>query len=199
MRPFNLIGLLSALLLVSAAGLANASPIEMSPNPATVNAVMGNDFSLILESGDSDTNVLDFRIQGTGGHSVAVAAIVFDGASVISASDTTSGFFNSSNVVRGLIMPQGAVAGLLIDFGAPNSEAFSLTLSATPTTATLYALNLDNLGEIRSHDDIRANILDSTELRFRTIGTPSAPMPEPSAALVFATGLLIAQSRIRRR
>ena len=205
MHVTRLIGLLTALTLISIASSANAAPIQMSPNPASVNAVLGHDFNLILDSGDSETNTLNFTVEGSGGcggfcPSTAFAAIVFDGASVLDASDTDSSWFSSGNVVRGLITPDGSVAGLLVDFGAASSESFTLTLDATPTTATLYALNLDNLDEITSHADIRGNVTDSTRLQFTTDTTrPSSPIPEPSAAIVFAAGLLISQAGLRRR
>lgn len=204
MRAFRILGLVTAAVVVSLAGAASAAPIQMSPNPATVNAVLGYDFSLSLDSGDSDTNVLHFTAAGAGGcgmacPSTAIAALVFDGVSVLDAGDANSGLFSAGNVVRGLVTPGGAVAGLLIDFGAPNSEAFWLALDATPTTATLYALNLDRLDQIRSKSDILANIKDSTQLSFSTGSGPGAAVPEPSAALVFAVGLLVTQAGVRRR
>jgi hypothetical protein len=91
------------------------------------------------------------------------------------------------------------VAGLLIDFGAASSEDFWLALDATPTTATLYALNLDNLDKVRSKSDILANIKDSTLLSFSTGSGPASAVPEPGAALVFAVGLLVTHAGVRRR
>ncbi len=206
MRVSNMMGLLTAVFAsVGLAGAANATPIEMSPNPASVNAVVGNDFSLRLDSGDSATNVLNFTVSGAGGcgglcGSTAVVAIIFDNASVLTASDTNSGLFSSGNVIRGLVLPGGSVAGILIDFGSPSSERFSLTLDQTPTTATLYALNLDSLSGIRSKADILANIHDSTPLTFRTKGQPIvSAVPEPSAAVVFGIGLVVARLGLRRR
>jgi hypothetical protein len=207
MRRSLFLFLLIMAVAVSWAGTASAATIEMTPNPASVNAILGSDFNLILDHGDSETNILQFTAEGAGGcgwgcGSVAIAAIVFDDVSVLSATDVDGGFLSAGNVVRGIVTPGGAVAGLLIDFGAPNSESFTLTLSATPTTATLYALNLDHLDDVQSKDDIHANIKDSTTLRFVTAGTsggPGAAVPEPSAALVFAAGLLVVHSRLRRR
>lgn len=206
MRVSWMSGLLTAALVLSfgAAGAASAASIEMSPNPASVNAVIGSDFSLRLDSGDSATNILNFTVSGAGGcgslcGSTAVAAIIFDDASVLSASDTDGGFFSSGNVVRGLVLPGGSVAGILIDFGSPSSEQFSLTLDQTPTTATLYALNLDSLSGIRSKGDILANIHDSTRLAFSVKGQPVSAVPEPSAAIVFGIGLVVAHVGLRRR
>ncbi len=146
MRASQILGPWAASILFSfaLAGVASAASITMTPNPASVNAVIGHDFSLRLDSGDSSTNILNFTVSGSGGcgflcGSTAVAAIVFDDASVLSATDTDSGLLSSGNVVRGLILPGGSVAGVLIDFGSPSSEQFSLTLDRTPTTATLYA------------------------------------------------------------
>lgn len=202
----KMVGLLTALLAyIGLAGAANATPIEMSPNPASVNAVIGNDFSLRLDSGDSATNVLDFTVSGSGGCgglcvSTAVVAIIFDDASVLTASDTNSGLFSSGNVVRGLVLPGGSVAGILIDFGSPSSERFSLTLDQTPTTATLYSLNLDDLSGIQSKVDVLANIYDATALTFGIKGQPPvSAVPEPSAAVVFGIGLVVVRIGLRRR
>ncbi|MBK7949237.1 MAG: hypothetical protein IPK00_10975 [Deltaproteobacteria bacterium] len=192
------------LLALALAGAASAASIQMSPNPATIDAFLGNDFSLRLDSGDSTTNILNFTVTGGGGcgllcPSTAVAAIVFDGATVLSANDTNSNIFSAGNVVRGLITPDGAVAGLLIDLSAPSSEAFSLKLSSTPTTATLFSLNLDSLDRIRTASDIVANVVDSTQLTFSVRGVSGSAVPEPSAALVFGMGLLVAHAGLRPR
>lgn len=185
------------------ATLATAASISMTPSTASVNSVIGNDFTLRLDSGDSTTNVLNFTVLGSGGSgllpSTAVAAIIFDGTTVLSAADTVGGVLNSSNVVRGLVTPGGAVAGLLIDTGSPSSEAFSLRLGSTPTTATLYALNLTSLSQIRSVGDILAAVTDSTRLSFSVAGSPGSAVPEPTAALVFGVGLLVANVGLRRR
>jgi hypothetical protein len=193
-----------AALIVCFAGAASALSITMTPNPAEVGSLLGSNFSLRLDSGDSDTNILNFTATGGGCTdclSVAVAAILFDDVSVLSATDSAGGMFNPDNVVRGIVTPEGAVAGLLVDFGDPNSESFSLTLNGTPTTATLYALDFRDVGEIESKAHMLANALDKTRLTFSTGtgSTSAAPVPEPSAALIFAAGLLVAQAGIRRR
>jgi len=205
MRSSRVFCLLVAALVVSFAGAASAATITMTPNPAEVGSIMGNDFNIRLDSGDSITNILNFTAEGAGGTSVAVGALLFhDGVSVLSASDSTGGLMNPDNVVSGLVTPGGAVAGLLVDFGDPSSESFSLQLDGTPTTATLYALNADNIKEFTSNKEFLKNALDRTELRFSTGssepgGGPSTAVPEPSAALIFAAGLLVAQAGIRRR
>lgn len=192
---------LLALVLV---GSASAASISMSPNPATIDAILGNDFTLRLDSGDSETNLLNFTVTGGGSScllcpSTAVAAIVFDGSTVLSAGDSDSGLFSASNVVRGLITPDGAVAGLLIDVSTPSSEAFWLKLSSTPTTATLYSLSLTSLDAVKSANDIVANVVQSTQLTFSVRGVSGAAVPEPTAAVVFGMGLLVAHAGLRRR
>lgn len=185
------------------AGAASATPITMTPNPATVDAFIGKDFSLRLDSGDSATRTLDFTVTGSGGcgfacPSTAVAMIVFDGATVLSASDTDNGLFSAGNVVRGFVTSRGAVAGLLIDLGAPSAESFRLTLSSVPTTATLYALNLSSLKSFEATRALRSSVLSSTQLTFSVVGGSNA-VPEPSAAFVFGSGLVVAAAAVRRR
>jgi hypothetical protein len=202
MRIPLLLGTVVAALIVSFAGTASASSITMTPNTAEVGSLFGSNFTLRLDSGDSDTNILNFTATGGGCTdclSVAVAVILFDDVSVLSASDSAGGMFNPDNVVRSIVTPDGAVAGLLVDFGDPNSESFSLTLNGTPTTATLYALNFSDISQIESSAHMLANVLDKTRLTFSTDSGGVAPMPEPSAALVFGAGLLVAHAGIRRR
>lgn len=199
--------LITLSILVLLAGAASASTITMSPNPAKVNAFIGRDFSLRLDSGDSTTRTLDFTVTGSGGcgflcPSTAVAMIVFDGATVLSARDTDSGLLSGGNVVRGFVTTGGAVAGLLIDVGAPSAESFRLTLSSVPTTATLYALNLSSLASFDAARVLRRHVVDSTRLTFSLTGGPngggSHAVPEPSAALAFGSGLLVAAWAVRR-
>lgn len=190
------------------AGAAGASPITMTPNPATVDALYGNDFTLRLDSGNSVTRTLDFTVTGGGGcgpscPSVAVAMLVFDGVTVLSAQDSDSGLFSSGNVVRGLVTSRGEVAGLLVDLGAPSAESFRVTLSAVPTTATLYSLNLSTLRSFEATRALRSSLISSTRLTF-TVGDRggnggSPAVPEPSAALVFGSGLVVAACAARRK
>ena len=194
--------ILTLLFGVGLAGAASSTPITMSPNPATVNAVLGKDFSLRLDSGDSVTKTLNFTVTGAGGcgfacPSTAVAMIVFDGTTVLAARDTDSGLFSSGNVVRGFFTSNGSVAGLLIDTGAPSSESFRLTLSSIPTTATLYALNLTSLSSFDATRAIRSSVAESTRLTFSAV-SGSNPVPEPTAAFVFGSGLLVAALAIHR-
>ncbi|MBY0400441.1 hypothetical protein K2X89_09120 [Myxococcota bacterium] len=206
MSSLKMLGRLTAVLILlsglATAGAAMATPITMSPNPATVNAFIGKDFSLRLDAGDSVTRTLDFTVSGSGGcgflcPSTAVAMIVFDGATVLSARDTDSGLLSAGNVVRGFVTSKGAVAGLLIDIGAPSSESFRLTLSSVPTTATLYALNLASLKSFDLTRVLRSSVSESTRLTFSVAGGSHA-VPEPSAALVFGGGILAAALGIRR-
>jgi hypothetical protein len=202
MRMPLLLGTVVAALIVCFAGAASALSITMTPNPAEVGSLFGSNFTLRLDSGDSDTNILNFTATGGGCTdclSVAVAAILFDDVSVLSATDSAGGMFNPDNVVRGIVTPDGAVAGLLVDFGDPNSESFSLTLNGTPTTATLYALDFRDVRQIESSAHMLANVLDKTRLTFSTDTGSVAAVPEPSAALVFGAGLLVAHAGIRRR
>lgn len=185
------------------ASAASATSISMSPNPARVDAFIGHDFSLRLDSGSSLTNRLNFTISGAGGcgglcPSTAVAMIVFDGTTVLSARDADGGLLSPGNVVRGFVTSGGSVAGLLIDAGAPSSEAFTLRLSSTPTTATLYALNLDSLSSVGDLSSVLSRVKESTRLTFSVRGGSTA-VPEPSAALVFGSGLVAVALGMRRK
>ena len=125
---------------------------------------------------------------------------LFDGATVLTARDTDGGFFSAGNVVRGLVTPNGAVAGLLVDLGAPSAESFRLRLSAVPTTATLYALNLGSLASFDAARALRSNVIESTRLTFSTGAVPpSHAVPEPTAALAFGAGRLVAAGAVQRR
>lgn len=208
MSSLSKLGRATAILILLAglglAGSASATPISMTPNPARVDAFIGKDFTLRLDAGNSMTRTLDFTVSGSGGcgfacPSTAVAMIVFDGATVLSAHDTDSGWLSSGNVVRGFVTSRGAVAGLLIDVGAPSAESFRLTLSSVPTTATLYALNPSSLRSFDANRIVRSSVLSSTKLTFSLAGGNSPAVPEPTAAFVFGSGLLVAAMGVRRR
>lgn len=194
-------GLLTIAVGLFVAGAAAAVPISMNPNPVTVNSVLGSNFTLTYDGGDTIDNVLNFTVAGPGGcgilcPSTAVAAMVFDGVDVTSAGDTESGLFNANNIIHGIATPGGNLAALLLDFGSPNSEAFWAQLNGTPTTATVYALDLDDLGMVHDLDDILGSFIDAQRVEF---STPGQQVPEPSAAMVFAAGLLLARGAVRRR
>ena len=90
-------------------------------------------------------------------------------------------------------------ADMLIDVSAPSSESFWLALSSTPTTATLYSLSLTSLDAVKSANDIVANVVQSTQLTFSVRGISASAVPEPTAAVVFGMGLLVAHAGLRRR
>jgi len=126
-----------------------------------------------------------------------VAMFVFDGTTVLSATDTKSGLRSSGNVVRGFVTSRGSVSALLIDLGAPGSESSSLTRGTVPTTATLHALNLTSLSSFDATRAILSGVQESTRSTFSVVGVSHA-VPEPSAALVFGGGLLVSALAIRR-
>ncbi|MGH0033064.1 MAG: hypothetical protein ACQGVC_25010 [Myxococcota bacterium] len=198
----------TTLLALGFAGAAGAAPIGMNPGSVTLSTVLGqgNDFTLAFDGGDTSDNILDFTVHGGGGTgfmgampSAAIAAIVFDGTSIIDSGDTVGGLLNPSNVVRGLAIPgTGTAAALFVDNFGPSSESFFLQLSSVPTTATIYSLNVGNVdvGDIKGLDDILNNAIDKVGVRF---DSAVAAIPEPSAALVFGIGLLVTRSAIRRQ
>ena len=182
------------------AGSASAVPISMNPGSVTIDTVLGlgNSFTLTYDGGDTSDNILNFTAHGGGGTgfmnllpSTALAAIVFDNTSIIDAGDTVGGL-SSNNVVTGIGINGGYAAALLVDAFGPSSESFFLQLASTPTTATIYSVDID-LRSITSFKDILHNAISSQQVRF------VAAIPEPSAALVFGLGLLVTRGAIRRR
>lgn len=197
--------LLSFPLALLVAGVASAAPISMTPGSVSIDTIFGqgNAFSITFDGGDTSDNVLDFTVQGGGGHgfmgflpSTALAAIVFDGTTILDAGDTVGGTLNPDNIVRGLSLPSsGVAAALLVDVFDPTAESFWLQLASTPTTATIYSLDIGNLSlaDIDDFSDVLRGAIDEQGVRF------VAAIPEPSSALVFAVGLLITRGAFRRR
>jgi hypothetical protein len=202
------VGLLGLALGLALSSTASAAPITKTPGSVGIHSVVGIDFTLSFDGGDTSDNMLDFTLAGAGGcggfcPSTAVAAMVFDDVDVLAAGDENSGFFDPDNVIRKLSTPGGIVAALLVDLGGPNLESFWLQLSDAPTSATIYALALDNINGIHGSDEFLGCIVESTRVSFSPSGGPSTPnpsptVPEPSAALVFAAGLVAAHRRLRR-
>jgi len=184
--------------LVAAAGLAgsaSAAPISMvsadGDGLVQLDAVVGS-FDLTLTSGDTATDSLVFQLVG---HppALGVGAIVFDGTSILSASELS----DPDHLLTGLVLPNGrTVAGVLIDFGAPSQASFQVVLGSAPTTATVYSLNLTNTSPLFSTSaSWQTFALDKEQVRFAS--GDGAPVPEPGAALCFAAGLALVASRLR--
>ena len=186
-----------AMLAVSLLGVvAQAAPITMvtggGGSTATLDGVIGS-FDLSLQSGETSTNTLVFKIEGNP-PAMGVAAIVFDGATILSASELS----DPDHLLTGLAIPQtGVVAGVLIDFTGKDPATFQLALSSTPTTATVYSLNLTGTSTLYRSDSWKTFAIETTALRFSSAST--AAVPEPGAALCFATGLAFVASRLRRK
>jgi len=174
----------------------------MDPGEVEISTVLGlgNDFTLALDSGDTSDNRLEFSIAGGGGWStlgvapsIGLAALVFDGVSVLSAGEIG----DPSNLLNGISIPDlGAVAALLIDVFSPSSASFFVETGATPTTATIYSLSLADVAEITSLGDIFDNIVDFETVSF---SSPGPHAPEPTAALVFGLGFLFVRASCRTR
>jgi hypothetical protein len=185
-----------ALLLLAAA--AKAAPITMSPDPVTLDGINGT-FTLSLASGDTSDNSLVFDLLGsdqTGFFPTSgLAALVFDGTSVVSASEIS----DPDNLIWGLSVPgTGVVAGVLVDFGTASEATFQVLLSSAPTTATIYSLNLTSTSSLYDSTSWQRLAIEKTQVSFSP-GGASAPVPEPAAALCFASGLALVASRLRRR
>jgi hypothetical protein len=174
---------------------AQAAPITMQTSgggsTAVLDAVVGS-FSVSLGSGDTATNELAFVIDGNT-PAVGVAAMVFDGATILD-----SDLFDPDHMITGFVLPNsGAVAGVLIDFTGKDAATLTLKLSSTPTTATIYSLNLLGTSTLYRSDNWRRFAIEKDILTFSSNG--GAPIPEPGAALCFGAGLILVGSRLRRR
>ena len=92
-------------------------------------------------------------------------------------------------------------AGLFLDAELASSESFFLQLAGTPTTATIYSLNIDAeaLSKFGQGNLTREEVKRFLENSITSQGvTFSSAIPEPSAALVFAVGLLVTGRAWRR-
>lgn len=177
----------------SFAGVAQAAPITMSSESVTMEGLRG-DFTISLESGETDTNELVFGVLGSNPPgslpAMGMAAIVFDDVSVLSAGEIS----DPDNLISGIsISGTGTVTGVLIDFGAPSSANFFVRLSGLPTTATIYSLGSVDSGTL-SRSSLM-NWVSRTQVSFQS---SAAAIPEPGAALCFAAGLAVVSMRSRR-
>ena len=185
------VGVFAVTLLLAVA--AQAAPISMvsgdGDGVVRLDGVMGS-FDLSMPSGNTATNTLVFQIQGNP-PAIGVAAIVFDGATVLSATELA----DPSHLLSGLAVPStGVVAGVLVDFGAPSQASFQVVLSSLPSTASVYSLNLTDTSPLFRSNSWQKLSIEKEQVRFST-----AAIPEPGAALCFATGLTFVASRLRRR
>lgn len=187
-----------ALLLCAAA--AKAAPIAMSPDPVTLDGINGT-FTLSLASGETSTNTLVFDLLGSGQSgffpAAGVAAIVFDGTAILTANELS----DPDNLITGLTIGSGTVAGVLIDFGSPSEATFRVVLGSAPTTATIYSLNLTSASSVFSSTSWQRFAIERQQVSFGSPGTvrDALPVPEPGAALCFGSGLALVASRLRRR
>jgi hypothetical protein len=182
---------------VGIAGSASAAPISMvsadGDGLVKLDGVVGS-FDLSLANGDTATNTLVFQLVGNP-PAMGVGAIVFDGNTILSASELS----DPDHLLTGLVVPNtGTVAGVLIDFGAPSQASFRVVLGSSPTTATVFSLNLTGTSPLYTSTSWQTFALDKESVRFASGGEGGAPVPEPGAALCFASGLALVASRLRR-
>ncbi|HXK22375.1 MAG TPA: hypothetical protein VMS55_06810 [Myxococcota bacterium] len=180
---------------VGIAGSASAAPISMVSGDGDgivhLDGVIGS-FDLTLASGDTATNSLVFQLVGNP-PAIGVGAIVFDGTSILSASELS----DPDHLLTGLVLPNShTVAGILVDFGSPSQASFRVVLGSTPTTATVFSLNLTGTSSFYTSTSWQTFALDKERVRFTSDG--GTPVPEPAAALCFAAGLALVASRARR-
>jgi hypothetical protein len=159
----------------------------MNPDPVVIGSATGGSLSFSLVSGDSDTNLFLF--------SVTSDPIVFD---VLSLEFDTQVF--DAGVVDdpdGIIMAgffsNSAVTGFVVDFHTESTATFYVQTESTPTSMSVWQGYMDpQLVASASFT------LGSTSFQ-EHLGDSASVMPEPTAALVFAAGLVIVGSATRRR
>jgi len=133
--------------------------------------------------GDSDDNVLFF--------SVSSEPIIFDiiglefDTTVLSASVVS----DPDGIVWGGIVMNSVVAGMVVDFDTASTAIFKVQTASTPTSLNVWRGYRDPelVASARFRTDLRTDLGD-------TVATP-----EPTAALVFAAGLVVVGSATRRR
>jgi hypothetical protein len=208
--------LFAAAMLIASA--MQAAPITMDANPVTINGLRGT-FTISLTSGSTTNNQLNFSVTGSDPSgflpAAGIAAIVFDGVSVVSAGELS----DPHGLITGLSIPgTGTLAGVLLDFGAPSTATFFVRLSGTPTTASIYSLasatDMAKLSPTNTYNtsyscktDRRGHSYDCKPPKLpykQKIGVrfssdrEEVPIPEPTAALCFAAGLTLVATRLRR-
>jgi hypothetical protein len=175
----------------SLASAAQAAPITMSPDPVTLQGVRGH-FTLSLQGGDTSDNRLVFGLRGSNPAgslpAYGVAAIVFNGVSVVSAGELT----DPDSLISGMSIGSSAVGGLLVDFGDPSTASFFVRLSGAPTSAYIYSVSGTSALSLSSSTSRQGCYLDKKVVRF------DAAIPEPGAGLCFAAGLALVATRLRR-
>ncbi len=193
---FSVRALIAGVGLVLVASVASAAPISMSPDPVGLPSIDGTPdaFTLSLTSGDTDTNRLDFRLQGPGGGrflpTVGASVIVFDDVTLtdVGTSSVTSMLFLGPEAFD----DDSAAGWLAFDWRNAGSAEFFVVGDGEFSSATVYSLGVD-LRSIRCKDDFDINVIDRKVVHF------SSAVPEPSAALVFCVGMVITGRSLARR
>jgi PEP-CTERM motif len=103
------------------------------------------------------------------------------------------------NLVMGIGTPIGAAGDPWTDAGSESSASFERRLNAIPTTTSVYSLDLDRLDPIRGASDVHTNAEWLARLKDRFRRVSGTAVPEPSAAILFGVGLLVAHVGLRRR
>lgn len=184
-----MVGLTAALM----ASAASAAPIYMDPNPVHLSSLSGtpNAYTLSLLSGDDTTNYrLNFELSSEFVPTAGVAAIFFDDVILTGwgSTSTSDMFFGELS-----LGDPSAAAWLAIDWwGETGSVEFYVESDQMFTTATVYSLNI-SFDQSGDKEDWLSYSFDSQRVRF------SNSIPEPSAALVFAMGMLIAGRSVSQR
>jgi len=169
----------------------------MTPNAVGLPLVGGipNAYEISLLSGDTENYRLNFRLSGPGGSfTVGASVMVFDDVTLTHMGKTSV----NDMYFFGLDVGSHNAAGwLAVDWGTAGSAYFFVEADRMYTTATIYTLSVgfDYLNDGHGYLD---HIIQATQVEFSSSGS-GPPIPEPSAAVVFGVGMLIAGRRVIQR
>ena len=172
----------------------------MNPTEVLLPTLFGtpDPYQITLLSGDTNNNHLDFLLSGPGGEfSVGASVMVFDNVMLTD--------MGSTSVIDMMFFGPGAggtnAAGwLAVDWGTAGTADFFIEADSMYTTATIYTLTV-GLSHLQDGHGYYDHVIDTqfVEFTYPASSTSVSTIPEPSAALVFGVGMLIAGRRVTRR
>ena len=189
-----------AVALVFATGAASAGTITMDPNPVDLPTLFGtpDPYRITLLSGDTENYHLDFQISGPADEFwVGASVMVFDNVMLTDMGSTSvidMMFFGPSAV------SPNAAGWLAVDWGTAGTADFFIEADSMYTTATIYTLSV-GLSHLQDGHGYYDHVIDTQLVAFQypASSTSVSTIPEPSAALVFGVGMLIAGRRVTSR
>ena len=196
-------GLLLSLLLL---GAASASATTLSLTDCDAYGCAGSDVFLTVDSDGSGNWNITLGLDSTGytGTLDGVVQAGFKAIGGITDADVTLVSYSDGNWPKTSVSGINGNGGALCD-GPSDPDFVCSSGYANIETNKVYTWDYFVKG---------GTLLDTWSIKFQYCdqgdtsckghlisapGTPGAPVPEPSAALVFAGGLLVAATRLRRR